>query len=293
MLQGNKQYQELSVREGVYIPDVGIEYPTDDPYKKLVPVRKVKDISFDGNYPYLDDSFSFKIQHIAADFVVFILLYIVNKFVYGIRYRGRSVLRKYRKEFSNGVVSICNHCYEYDGAAVSQAFRRRIWTPMLKEHLAGTKSWYLKYFGGIPVPDDFAGLKKFNEAFDELHRRKQWILVFPEARNWYFYKPVKPFMKGAFTMAYKYDVPVLPVNISYRERTGIFRLFARKEIPLLKLTIGEPIFPDNTHSRKKEVDRLLRESHAALCEMAGIDQNPWPAFWDEDQIHNEDKSSNI
>lgn len=283
MLQGNRQYQELSVRKDVYVPDVGLEYPTDDPYRRIVPVRKIKDITFDDKYPYLDDSLSFKIQHVATDFVVFVLLFIVNKFVYGIRYKGRNVLRKYRKDFSNGVISICNHCYEYDGAAVSQAFRRHIWIPMLKEHLTGTKSWYLKYFGGIPVPDDIVGLRKFNEAFDELHRRKQWILVFPEARNWHFYKPVKPFRKGAFSMAYKYDVPILPVNISYRERTGFFLLFAKKQIPLLTLTIGEPIFPDRTRSRKEEVDRLLRESHATICEMAGIEQNPWPAFWDEDQ----------
>lgn len=283
MLQGNKQYQKLSVREGVYVPDVGIEYPTDDPYKRIVPVKKVKDVSFDENYPYLDNSFSFKIQHIAVDFVVFVLVFIINKFVYGIRYKGRAVLRKYRKEFSGGVISVCNHCYKYDGAAISQAFRRHIWTPMLKEHLAGSDAWLLRYFGGIPVPDNFGGLKKFNEAFNELHRRKQWIHIFPEARNWHFYMPVKPFKKGAFTMAYKYNVPVLPVNISYRERTGFFRLFAKKEIPLLTLTIGEPIFPDRTRPRKDEVDRLLRESHAAICEMAGIEHNPWPAFWDEDQ----------
>lgn len=94
-------------------------------------------------------------------------------------------------------------------------------------------------------------------------------------------------------MAYKYNVPILPVNISYRERTGIFRLFAGKEIPLLTLTIGEPVFPDRRRSRKEEVDRLLRESHTAICELADIEQNPWPAFWDEDQIHNEDKSSNL
>ncbi|MCQ2335861.1 MAG: 1-acyl-sn-glycerol-3-phosphate acyltransferase [Paludibacteraceae bacterium] len=273
----------LKLKKGIYLPDVGIEYPTDDPYKRLVPVKKVKDIAFDANYTYLDDSLSFKIQHFLNDFIAFVHLYIVNKIVYGMHYRGREILKKYRKEFSNGVVSICNHCYRYDGAAIAQAFRRHIWIPMLKDHLAGNDAWLLKYFGGIPVPDDLGGMRKFNQAFDELHRRKQWILVFPEARNWYFYKPIKPFKKGAFSMAYKYNIPILPINISYRKRTGIYRLFGKKETPLLTLTIGEPIFPDITRPHKDEVDRLLRESHAAMCEMAGIEENPWPPFWNKDK----------
>lgn len=271
----------LKLKKGEYLPQVGIEYPTDDPYKRLVPVNKVRDLEFDANYPYLDDTLSFKLQHIAADFVVFVLLNLINRFRYGMRYRGRKVLRRYRKLFSDGVISICNHCFPYDGAAVSQVLRHRIWIPMLQDHFNGDQAWYLKYFGGIPVPSDFGGLRKFNEAFDELHRRKQWIHVFPEARNWHFYKPLKPFRKGAFSMAYKYNVPILPLVITYRERKGIYKLFAKPEIPLMTITIGEPIFPDCTRPRKEEVDRLLKESHVRMCGMAGIEENPWPAFWDE------------
>lgn len=153
---------------------------------------------------------------------------------------------------------------------------------MLPDHLNGDQAWYLKYFGGIPVPEDFGGLRKFNEAFDELHRRKQWICVFPEARNWHYYKPVKPFRKGAFTMAYKYDIPVLPLNISYRKRGGIWKLFGKEEIPLMTMNIGDPIFPDRSKPRKDEVERLLCEAHKAVCDMAGIIENPWPPTWNED-----------
>lgn len=274
--------KELKLRPGEYLPETGIEYPTDDPYARIVPVNKLTDIKFDASYEFLDDSLSFKLQHILADLVVFVPLLYVNKVKFGLRVRNRAALRRHRKDFRNGVVIVCNHCFQYDGAAIQQVLHHRIWTPMLADHLNGDQAWYLKYFGGIPLPDDFGGLRKFNEAFDELHRRKQWICVFPEARNWHYYKPVKPFRKGAFTMAYKYDVPILPLNISYRKRTGIWKLFAKEEIPLMTMTIGEPIFPDRSKARKDEVDRLLRAAHKAVCDMGGIIENPWPASWNED-----------
>lgn len=77
-------------------------------------------------------------------------------------------------------------------------------------------------------------------------------------------------------MAYKYDMPILPCVISYRERTGIYRLFGKKEEPLLTVTIGEPIFPDRSASRKSEVDRMRNEAHLRMEKMAGIEHNTWP-----------------
>ena len=32
------EYGEFKVKEGVYVPDVGIDYPTDDPYARLLKV---------------------------------------------------------------------------------------------------------------------------------------------------------------------------------------------------------------------------------------------------------------
>ena len=71
-------------------------------------------------------------------------------------------------------------------------------------------------------------------------------------------------------------MPLLPCVITYRERTGIYRLFAKKEIPLLQVEIGEPIFPDKTQARGQEVERLRTEAHLRMERMAGITSNPWP-----------------
>lgn len=275
-------YGKLKLRDGEYLPDTGAEYPIDNPFASLVPSVQLREVKFDDSYPYLDRSFSFKLQNLLAYFLVFGPYYLINRLVYGVRFEGRNILRKYRKEFETGIVSVANHCYRWDGMAIAEALGHRLWIPMLKTHFTGKDAWNLRYFGGIPVPEDFGGLRKFNEAFDTLNSEGAWIHVFAESRNWHFYKPVRPFKKGAFTMAYKYNVPILPIAIAYRERKGFYRLTGKKELPLITVRIGEPIFPDRSKPRKEEVADLLAKTHSAICELAGITENPWPAEFNED-----------
>jgi len=279
-LSENPRYRDLKVSPGVFIPDVGIDYPSDDCMVRLVPVTAKRQLTFDENYPYLDDSFSYRIQRfIAYTFFVFGPLWMVNLLKFGLKVNGRDVLRKYRKEFKKGIVSISNHCYRLDGMAISQALRHRLYIPMLQDLFTGPDAWKLTHFGGIPLSDgSFSATRKFNEAFDTLHARGKWIHIFPEARNWHYYKPLRSFRKGAFTMAYRWGAPILPISISYRQRKGIFLLFDKKEIPLITVNIGEPIFPDTAAPRKAEVDRLLRCTHRAICELGGITANTWPPF---------------
>ena len=83
-------------------------------------------------------------------------------------------------------------------------------------------------------------------------------------------------------MAYKYGMPIIPCVITYRERTGIYKLFGKPSQPLLTVTIGEPVFPDKTNSRKDEVDRMRTEARQRMEKMAGITHNPWNIVPDEE-----------
>ena len=138
----------------------------------------------------------------------------------------------------------------------------------------------MRIVGGIPIPDQEAGLsamKAFNAAFDEYNKLGYWFHIFPEAKRWDWYKPLRPFQKGAFTMAYKYNKPIIPFAVTYRERTGIWRLFGPKDEPCTQVIIGAPIYPDTTKPRAQEVERLLNETHQTICRLAGITHNSWPS----------------
>ena len=173
-------------------------------------------------------------------------------------------------------MTVSNHVYRWDFLACLQAIRfRRMWFPARAIQLSGSDAKLIKGAGGIPIPDSIAAMRGFNGAFDTLHDKKKWIHVFPEGFRWDFYQPIRPFLKGAFTMAVKYNLPVLPLALSYREPKGIYKLLKVKH-PLITISVGTPIFPDENLSRKENVLKLREEAHRQIVKMAGIEQNMWP-----------------
>ena len=275
------EYGTFKVKEGVYIPDVGIDYPKDDPSRRLLKVE-VEDSSkgkyqFDETYPYIDKSLSFKLNGILGFFVKWVLVAFWNRMHFGIRIKGKENVRKYRKELENGAMCVCNHVYVFDAFGVNQAVKKfgTLRIPMFAKHFNGKNGWFMRHVGGIPIPETRGGIAKFNEAFDEYHRRKEWFLIFPEAVRWNMYAPIRPFKTGAFSMAYKYDIPVIPMVYSYRERKGLYRLFGSKNTPCMTLHIGEPIFFDKNANRKEELLRVGTIAHKKMEQMAGIEENPW------------------
>lgn len=278
------KYDDLKVGEGVYVPQMGIDYPEENPYEQLVHPKFTSQFVANENYPFVDDSFRFRfLNRLLVPIVLRGLLRIMLHVKMGLRYKGRENLRKYKKELAGGVITIANHCFRLDCPCVLLATRAPldVKIPMFAPNFGTKDGFFMRIVGGIPIPAAEAGMtamKKFNEAFDEFHRRGYWFHIFPEAKRWDFYKPLRPFQKGAFTMAYKYGMPLLPCVITYRERTGFFRLFGPKELPLLQVEIGEPILPDKTQPRAQEVNRLIETAHKNMEKMAGIVHNPWAAI---------------
>ena len=282
----NLQYEQLRVKEGEYIPQPAMDYPQDNPFARTLFPKYTKQLAIDDKYHYLNDSVGYKFNLYLGYYVfLHLLLRIKLRVQMGLRIRGREVLKKHKEGLKNGAITIANHVYRLDCPCVLIAVNRTHNTriPMFAPNFRTKDGYFMGIAGGIPIPEAEAGMsamKKFNEAFDEFHRRGWWFHIFPEACRWDMYKPLRPFQKGAFTMSYKYNKPLLPCVITYRERKGIFRLFGPKELPLLTVTIGEPIYPDTTQARKTEVERLRNVAHAQMQQMAGITHNPWPAAWE-------------
>lgn len=278
----NKRYQELQVAPGVYVPEVTLPYPEEDPFEGMYKPVYDREYVVDEHYPFVDDSVKWTWRHRwGYALVLKTALGLKLRVQMGLRIKGREHLRRYEKELAGGAITIGNHCFRLDCPAILIAVGAK-WTtkiPMFAPNFRTKDGFFMRMVGGVPIPPVEAGLgamKQFNAAFDEFHRRGYWFHIFPEAKRWDMYKPLRPFQKGAFTMAYKYDMPLVPCVITYRERTGIYRLFGPKSLPLLQVEIGEPILPDTKAPRKEEVERLRTLSHERMVQMAGIAHNTWP-----------------
>jgi 1-acyl-sn-glycerol-3-phosphate acyltransferase len=267
--------------QGPYVPQIEIQRPEKpDTHVDIGP--KVVDVAFDAKYPYLDESLGFKLWSGFIHFAIFTLVFMVCPIRYALRIEGRSILRKNRSLFNNGALTVANHVFRWDFLCVLQAVRyRRLYFPAVKENILSPDRNLIRAVGGIPIPSDIHAIRCFSQAFDELHRRKKWFHVFPEAASWDFYQPIRPFKKGMFTMAYQYNLPVIPMAFSYRPPTGIYRFF-KKGYPLITLRIGEPILPDQSLPRKEAVTLLREQCHKKMVELAGIPEgeNIWPCEGD-------------
>ena len=290
----NKRYVDLKVAPGTYVPQVRTDYPEDDPYVGLYkPVYDREYPAVDAGYPYFDESpANRRLTWFGYNIVLRILGWIL-RIKYGLRWQIESErqwhrtscpVRRWLRQFdlSRGAITIANHCYRHDCASVLTTFHAssHMRIPMFAPNFRPKDQLYLRIVGGIPIPaaeEGLSAMKAFNAAFDRYNEKGYWFHIFPEAKRWDWYKPLRPFQKGAFTMAYKYNKPIIPFAVSYRPRTGLYRFLGPKDEPLTQVIIGAPIYPDTTKPRAIEVERLLNETHATICRLAGIEQNTWPS----------------
>ncbi len=279
----NKRYKDLKVTPGTYVPPLNLAYPEDNPYEGMYkPVYDRDYPAINADYPFVDDSWQNTLRLLWGYYVVRPILGLVLRVKYGLRWTYLYNRKEYKQTLKGGAITIANHCYRHDCASVLTALHahhhRRI--PMFAPNFRTKDQFYLRIIGGVPIPpaeEGLSAMKAFNAAFDEFHRRGYWFHIFPEAKRWDWYKPLRPFQKGAFTMAYKYNMPIIPCAVTYRPRTGIYRLFGPADEPLVNVIIGRPILPDTTCPRAVEVERLLNETHQTICRLAGIEHNTWPS----------------
>lgn len=278
--------KELKLKPGTAVPQLRDDYPEDNPYVRLYQPTYIRDLRFDEHYPYVDDSWRGRFLRVWGNYAVLrTVVWAMLRFQMGLKVEGRHWLKDYKQQLAGGAITIANHCHRHDAESILLAVdahlpKTRI--PMFAANFNTKDKTFMEMVGGVPIPPAEMGLeamKRFNEAFDEFHRRGYWFHIFPESCKWDWYKPLRPFQKGAFTMAYKYAMPLVPCVITWRPRTGIYKLFAPKDMPLMTVRICEPILPDTQAPRKLEVERLREEAHRVMCQAADILENPWPVSW--------------
>ncbi len=121
--------------------------------------------------------------------------------------------------------------------------------------------WLIKTLGGFPIPDTFAGMKKFNAAIERAVELKHWIAVYPEAHIWYYHTKIRNFPATSFAYPVKLKTPVFAYTMTYKKR----KFFKR---PKRVVYIDGPFYGDENLPRKEAVQKLRDEVYFAMCERA-------------------------
>lgn len=112
------------------------------------------------------------------------------------------------------------------------------------------------YCNTIPISKSDIYLKtKFFPAIEKFLSDNHWILVFPEEEMWYNYKKPRPLKNGAYHLAAKYNVPIIPMFIAMYEQPNEYDKDGFNKVDY-KLYVMKPLYPDMSKPlaiRKKEL----------------------------------------
>ncbi|MBQ3596361.1 MAG: 1-acyl-sn-glycerol-3-phosphate acyltransferase [Clostridia bacterium] len=263
-----------------YRHELHFDYPERSD-EHMLKVKHLRDTHFDENYKYLPKGFWHKIKRGILWLALNLIAFPICTFRHGVKIHNRKILKKYKKEFKKGAITVANHVFTWDYVCVLKAIRPHLqYHPGWKTNFEGPNAGFIRFVGGIPIPtDNMRAMAKFQKAIGEVLENNHWLHFFPEGSMWYYYPDVRPFKKAVFKYAVRYDKPVIPIGISFRERKGIYKLWGKT--PLVDVTVGEPLFPDKTLSIPEATDKLHREAYHVVQGLVGI--HPGDPTYNTDQ----------
>ena len=237
--------------------------------EQVITVKKKYKITLDEKYPYLNKSLGFKILRGISWVILNLILFPLCP-INGLKTKGLENIRKNKKLFKNGAITICNHVLFWDYLCILKAIRPHLqFHPSWKENFEGKNRYTIRLAGGIPIPaDNKKAMVKFNKAIKEILESGKWLHFFPEGSLWPYYPDIRPLKKAVFKYAVRFNKPIIPMAISFRERKGIFKLTGKKLLPTLH--IGQPLLPDLTLPFNEAVDKLHHEAYVKMQALIGI-----------------------
>lgn len=171
---------------------------------------------------------------------------------------------------TKGAVITCNHFHPMDSFIMQRIFddskhRKRLYRVIKEGNYTGFPGFFgfmMRNCNTLPLSSNLKTMKKFLQAVRTVLQDGNCILIYPEQSMWWNYQKPKPMKTGAFDLAVKNNVPVIPCFITMKDMVKLDSdgLSAKEYTPHL----GAPLYPDTTLS-KPEAKEKLRKQNEAFC----------------------------
>jgi 1-acyl-sn-glycerol-3-phosphate acyltransferase len=107
----------------------------------------------------------------------------------------------------------------------------------------------------LPLASNPKVLKEFVKSTNEILKRGDLVLVYPEQSMWWNYRKPKPLKKGAFQFAVNNNVPVVPCFITMEDSDIVGP--DGFNIQEYTIHIMKPIYPDPLKSKTENIDSMM------------------------------------
>ena len=184
-------------------------------------------------------------------------------------------LEEYLSSVKGGAIITCNHFNAFDNFAVYKTFEkslkkeRRDLYKVIREgnytSFTGLYGYFFRHCNTLPLSENYKTLKEFTSGVNALLMRGEKILIYPEQGMWWNYKKPRPLKDGAFNIAAKNNVPIVPVFITMTDSdvVGADGFFVQQ----YHVNVLSPIYPDKNRSAKENAAYLKEKNYAAWVEV--------------------------
>ena len=168
------------------------------------------------------------------------------------------------EEVRSGAIITCNHFNPYDCFAVETTFRmaenaktKKLYK-VIREgnytNFPGLYGFFFRNCDTLPLSSSNRTMIKFIRAVDTILKRGDFVLMYPEQSLWWNYKKPKPLKNGAYRLAARNGVPIIPIFITMEDSNIIGEDgFLVQEYTI---NIEKPIYPDKNLSEGKNIQIL-------------------------------------
>ena len=169
---------------------------------------------------------------------------------------------------STGAIVTCNHFNPFDCFAIEKVFRmsgkieeKRLYK-VIREgnytNFSGLYGFFFRNCDTLPLSSNKRTMVKFMKAVETLLNKGDFILIYPEQSMWWNYRKPKPLKNGAFKIAARNNVPVIPIFITMQDS----EIIGEDGYPVQEyiINIKEPIYPNKELSEKENTD-IMRDKN--------------------------------
>ena len=180
---------------------------------------------------------------------------------HGIRYKNKKNLKVLH---GKGAFIYSNH------VGISDVFKFQSLVFWKKVNIIGysdtasipVASLVVKAFGYLPISMKISNLKNLRDGCEFLvHKRKEYVLIYPEAHIWPYYTKIRPFKNVSFVYPAESMSPVVPAVTTFR------KVWYSKK-PKQTIIFGRVIFPQEELTVNENRDYLRDECYKEMVRIA-------------------------
>lgn len=169
---------------------------------------------------------------------------------------------------TKGAIITCNHFNPFDSFTVEKVLRssgkmkkRKLYKVIREGNYTNFPGFYGFLFRNcdtLPLSSNLKTMSIFMKAVTEILNKGNYILIYPEQSLWWNYKKPKPLKNGAFKLAAKNNVPVLPIFITMQDSD----IIGDDGFPVQEyiVNIAQPIFPDENLNVKQNEELMKNKN---------------------------------